>query len=310
MSTALGVAPDSNGVGIDPLSHRMIIQSDWQTTGIKGGLEVSGTSGLYYAVAPGVAVCSNAAADGCTQAYWPGGNTENQVSANSGGNPRIDTIAMTANNGSPDNLVHVKAIQGAPAANPVAPALPAGYVAIAYRMVPATMSATSQTSSTGSVDYASPYGGVTGVIGHQKVTKNWTVMEDNQWHEQVDCEFYVPTKRTVTIIWKAVSSVGTNANKADANANMGSYFLQLRMNGVIVNDTLTPVINAYADEIMSFRYDQPAYSICNTVVTKGKHTIAAWVYGNKGWLTYPVQFLQGRSLDVIDMGISDKDPLV
>ena len=58
MTTALGVAPDPTGRGVDPPTHRRIIKAHWENTGIVCGLDVTGRSDLRYSVAAGVAVCS------------------------------------------------------------------------------------------------------------------------------------------------------------------------------------------------------------------------------------------------------------
>ena len=69
MSTvALGVSPDTNGVGVTPLVRRRIIGAQWANTGLVDGLNVTGRSDLRYNVSAGVAVCSRGDSDGKTLA--------------------------------------------------------------------------------------------------------------------------------------------------------------------------------------------------------------------------------------------------
>ena len=56
MTTALGVAPDSTGRGVDPPTHRRIIKAHWENVGVVCGLDVTGRTDLRYNVAAGVAV--------------------------------------------------------------------------------------------------------------------------------------------------------------------------------------------------------------------------------------------------------------
>lgn len=304
MTTALGVAPDANGVGLDPLTHRLLIKQHWNNTGVVMGLTVSGRGDLRYQVSAGAAICSMSAADGYTEAYWNGGVTENAVDAGDSTYSRIDVVYMLSNTGTPDNVVHVMVQQGTPAASPAVPSLPAGGLPLAYQLMPSRGSNTNAATPYGNIDYAIQSGGVRGRLAYERVTADYTVQEDNQWHIQVTAEFVVPTKRLVAITWKAAASVGTNDNRNDANANMGSYFLQILIDGTPINDIYTPVINANADEITVFRYDSPSSDRYEVTVDAGKHTVVAQVFGNKGWLTYPVTFVQQRQITVSDIGVA------
>lgn len=118
-TTALGIAPDSSGAGVTPLTHRQIIRAHWANTGIVSGLDVSGRGDLTYSVGAGMAVCSRGDADGYTEAYWAGGQTP-AVSA-TGSQPRIDCIWIRANDptqGDADNHVVIGVTQGNASATP------------------------------------------------------------------------------------------------------------------------------------------------------------------------------------------------
>lgn len=307
MTTALGADVNNDGVGMDALTHRRIIQGEWVNTGIISGLAVTGQSSLFYNVAAGNAVCSNGAADGFTRAYWPGGNTAHQVAAGDATYPRIDNVYIIAGTSKSDNSVHVDVQQGTPSASPVAPTPPAGATSVRRMRMPAGATNTAAASPVDSADYAIPYGVALGRLKRDVVTAKLTVPEDNQWHQQCGVTFDLPTDRLLRFAWKAGASVGTSPD-GDPNQRMGSYFLQLRLNGVAINDMTTTatgpgLTGQKCDEITVLRYNTPTSVTYEMPVAKGHYTLSAWVFGNKGWYTYPVTFVQSRELTVTDMGI-------
>ena len=187
MSTALGVAPDSEGQGCDALTHRRVIAAQWENTGVVTGLEVSGRQDLRYGVSPGSAVCSMGEADGMSVAWWDGSGgpyTENAVDAGDSAYPRIDAIYIIAYTGQPDNLVHVKVAQGDPSASPQPPEVEAGGLVVGYRMLPAGAMSTASAMAYGDVDYAIPYGARMGRIGYGSNTT--TIVQDwsTRWWSQ------------------------------------------------------------------------------------------------------------------------------
>lgn len=212
MTTALGVQPDSNGNGVTPEVHRQIIAAQWQNTGVIDGLDVTGRSDLRYNVAAGVAVCSKGAADGKTLAYWPGGQTA-AVAAGDASNPRVDAIWITAHNpkiGDADNQVVVGVTQGTPAANPVAPPIPAGCTPIMAMQVPANATATSSATKIWTTYYALPYGASLGKLG-----ENWDRRDmtgDNtvkKYYFEQPITFTLPTDRMVELQFKVNLSSAT-----------------------------------------------------------------------------------------------------
>lgn len=166
-TTALGIMQTSDGAGVDPLTHRRIIQARWANPGVISGLSVTGGSGLTYGVAAGNAVLSRSASDGYTEAYWEGGQTP-AVSAGDPSNPRIDTIwlkACDAQQGDPDNRVHVGVTQGTPSSSPVAPSAPSGCLAVARMLVPAGATSTAGAQQTSAREFAVPFGASLGLLG-------------------------------------------------------------------------------------------------------------------------------------------------
>jgi hypothetical protein len=216
MVTALGVDVDADGNGVDPLTHRNILKSKWVNTGVVGGLVVSGRGDLYYAVSAGMAVCSMGDADGYTEAYWPGGVTENAVSAGDGTYPRIDSVYLLANTGTPDNLVHCRVAQGTAAASPVAPVLPSGALLLRTVNVPAGASTTSAGTLSADVRYAIPYGASGNLLGgFTNTTDQFGSSTARQWYTQESVSVYVPTDRMLEIVYQATFA---NAH-SDANGN-------------------------------------------------------------------------------------------
>lgn len=307
MTTALGVAPDSAGKGVDPLTHRQIIKAHWASTGIVCGLGVSGRTDLRYNVAAGVSVCSRGAADGYTEAYWSGGQTP-AVAAGDPSNPRVDTVWIKAcdiSQGDSDNQVTIGVAQGTPSANPAAPTLPAGCVRLANMCMKAGATSTQNATLATGAATAIPFAVSGGKLASSRVTAQYTVQEDKAWHEQVRISFALPTKRNVRLRWKACSTVGRGDGK-DANTRQGSYFIQCRVDGKIINDLPSygdGLAGQMADEILSTRYSTTEVLEWDCTLAAGVHQVSVWAYGNKAYLAYPVQ-LRSRMLEAIDMGIA------
>lgn len=303
MTTALGIAPDSDGNGVDPLTHRKVLQSHWMNTGIITGLEVSGRSDLKYNIAAGVAVCSRGSADGYTEAYFSGGTTP-AVSAGDPSNPRIDRVWIKAGDltqGDDSNQVTVGVTQGTPAASPVAPSAPAGCVRLLDMKIPAGATSTQKATVSGTYDYAIPYGVSTGVLADANVNQQYTIPEDKQWKKRVSTKFTVPTDRTVNIKWKARASSGSN------NSNIGSYFVQLRLDGTIINTGVnagSSWIQGNFDEIGVWRFAETKSIDYDVTATKGTHTVEAYVLGNIAEKTDPVLLYGIQRLTVTDRGVA------
>lgn len=286
MTTALGVDVDLDGNGVDPLTHRNIIKQHWTNTGIMGGLEVSGRSDLYYGVSAGVAVCSMGDADGYTEAYFAGGKTENAVSAGDGTYPRIDSVYLLANTGTPDNLVHCMVTQGTPAASPVAPTLPSGALRVQDMLVPAGASATSSASRNGSRNYAIAYGSGLGRIGFAENTTTTEQAYDTSWYTQVAATVGVPTDRLVDVRWTA------RANGSGGSTE-SSYYIQLLIDGTVVSDG--------QDEIsVPENYERKQFSF-TSILTPGEHTIAIQAKCNTGKPKFTWRGI--RTIEVFDRGV-------
>lgn len=195
---ALGVA-NSGTDGTTAQDFRLIAGALWQNAGIVSGLKVSGKSSMAYDVAAGVAVCTRGASDGKTLAYWPGGSVA--TTANSGGNPRIDSIYIIAHDlshGDADNAVAVGVAKGAPAASPVAPSIPAGATLIATMNVPAGATTTAQATISANASPALPYGASMGVL-LQQVNSETSGTGSSTWKTLCSGTIELPSRRLVRI---------------------------------------------------------------------------------------------------------------
>lgn len=205
-TTALGIMQTSDGAGVDPLTHRRIIKSHWANAGIVSGLNVTGGSGLTYNVSAGNAVLSRSDSDGYTEAYWEGGTT-GAVSTGDPSNPRIDTVwlkAYDAQQGDPDNRVHVGVTQGTPSSSPVAPSAPSGCLAIARMRMPAGATSTSSAQQTTARDYAIPFGASLGRLGYYHDTSNGT-FDTTRFQRATRCavQINIPTDRLLDLRFTA-----------------------------------------------------------------------------------------------------------
>lgn len=287
MATALGIAPDGSGKGVDPLTHRRIIAAQWDNPGIIAGLTVVG-AGLAYTVAAGAAVCSRSEVDGCSIAYWEGGTTP-VVAAGDPSNPRIDVVYLVAHDlsqGDQDNQVTVGVLSGVPAASPVAPDLATvpGAVKLQSFLIPSGATSTASAQKTGTVDYALPYGASRGILA--RLGENIDGPVPSSESPFVATSLYFPTDRNVEL--KAFLCVYGSAGNAAA---------RFVVDGVL-----------YATREISFSGDWITHEPSTTVsVEAGSHTFGlAMVYysgdmsakfGLDGADNYP-----GRLLRITDLG--------
>lgn len=215
MSTAYAVQQDGT-IGTTAADLRKMIAYKWASTGIVGGLKVTGRSNLAYNVAAGMAICSKGASDGCTEAYWPGGQTP-AVSANSGSNPRLDAIWVTSHDktqGDADNLVTVGVTQGTPAATPEPPTIPADATLLALMQMPAGATKTSAASAYSVGAGAIPYGSSLGVLVDGVDKANRSVLPASEY-VYAQGTFTLPTRRQVdikqTFTWRCTAGADGSA---------------------------------------------------------------------------------------------------
>ena len=287
-NTAFGVAQTSAGVGTTDTDMRHILAAQWDSTGVINGLSVTGTTSLYYSVAAGVAVCSKGLSDGKTLAYFGGGNTST-VAANSSGNPRIDSVYIysnDANQGDPDNLVHIGVTQGTAAATPTAPSIPTYATLLAQMFMPAGATTTANVHRSASVGYAIPYGASLGRIGYdantQTIDQNW----DSTWYIQVATSVTVTTDRLVDVDFDARAGV-------DSGTDASSYYVKVQVDGVDVTDGLDemPVFDVWVRNRITFPLSLQA----------GSHTISVHAKANTSKTRFTWRGV--RQVSVYDRGV-------
>lgn len=199
MATAYAVQQNGT-VGTTAAELRKMLAYKWASTGIVGGLAVTGRSNLAYNVAAGMAICSKGASDGCTEAFYPGGQTP-AVEANSGSNPRLDAVWVTSHDvtqGDEDNLVTIGVTQGTPAASPAAPQIPSYATLLALMLVPAGATKTSSATVSAKGASAIPYGSSLGVLVDKTDTANQSVLPASEYNYAAGT-FTLPTRRLVDI---------------------------------------------------------------------------------------------------------------
>ena len=273
MTTALGIAQTADGTGLDPLTHRRLIQALWQSPGVIGGLAVTGRSDLSYQVAPGAAILSRSAADGYTEAFFPGGTTP-AVAAGDGASARVDTVYLVAHDatqGDADNQVTLGVLSGTPAASPLPADIGAvaGALPLAYMTMPAGASSTAGASLSSVVSYAVPYGAALGLIAQHIHPMN--SVGDNQTdvvYDEQRVTFSLPTQRVVRFVFQACISTQNLTDTA-----RGGWFMTFCVDGA-------PLPNAGCEFEYS-RVFKGQYWEYTTTLAAGTHT--AFVRSHKTW---------------------------
>lgn len=272
-TTALGVSPNTNGVGVTPLAHRRMLGAQWPNTGIITGLDVTGRSDLRYNVSAGVAVCSRGDSDGKTLAYFEGGQTP-ATRAGDPSNPRIDVVWVQAHNQveyrDSDNFVTVGVTQGTPSANPVAPAVPAGCTVLRRMRVPASMTSTSSATANDSADYAIPYSASMGRLAYYERRyegpANFSSTVVDYTDESVT--FDVPTDRLIELRYRAIACACRHDDPkrpTEDATQMACWFVCFQLDGSDVPNS--------GGQFQVSRAWQPVQISCIVHVSKGRHTV-------------------------------------
>lgn len=263
--TGLGVAPDSEGNGCDPLTHRRIIAGRWASKGVVTGLNISTRSDLRYDVSAGVAVLQRSASDGMVEAYWPGGTTP-AVPAGDPSNPRIDVAWLRQNDptqGDSDNRVTLGVTAGTPAASPQVPSVPAGALPVSIRRMPAGATSTRSAADWRDRDYAIPYGAGKGLLAQSVLTDDEIGMNtDTGYHQVANAGFWLPTDRIVEVTWRS------GVRNADGKAS--SFYLSVRVDGTEVQDGIV-------ESGVSDRWLRQQYSWIVERLGAGTHSVTAHV---------------------------------
>lgn len=297
MSVALGVPQSSSGVGTSALEMRKIISSLFINIGTIDGLNVKGTSSLYYAVDSGVAICTKGKSDGYAIAYYPGGNTPT-VESNSSSQPRIDSIWLTSHDiqhGDEDNLVTIGVSQGVPSSSPVPSSIPSDATIIAYMLLPAGATSTQNAVMTSERRYAIPSGASLGTL-LDKTDRSYKGIKAGTPYTYASGQIYVPTDRSLSV--KMTET--TWAWNPTTHDWIGSGYVDWTLDGVVQNTFRftnypeTPTTCCFEDFVE---------------VEAGFHTISARLWGSAIapasdiWLDYTANYWPGQRLIVVDGGV-------
>lgn len=204
MSGSLATNLDANGNGLTALDYRKILQGFYPNPGIVSGGTVTGNSSLTYHVAPTVAVIDRGS-DGTRLVYFDGGDTP-AVAAGDASNRRIDVIWLKANDPALDggsNEVTLGVTQGTPSANPVAPQLDSGKLALMEKLVqPGTTNLSTGSGDNRSYNYAIPYGASIGKLNEYWDRRTFKGAPDHQKpFYDFPLDFYIPTDRIIEFVF-------------------------------------------------------------------------------------------------------------
>lgn len=246
MVTALGIAPDINGNGVDDVTHRRILEGHWEQPGVirtsgfgnADQLKVKGASGLTYAVNPGNIVYSRSATNGVVEAFWPGGNTP-PVAAGDANYPRIDTIWISAHDlrlGDPDNQVTLGVTSGTPAYDPMPPNLHEDEFMVAQMLVPAGMTQTTACSTNAvalsAIPYATPLGLIARNVRNYEGTANYQDAGKDYFEQET--QFALNGPRTLELRFSATACAckkGNPSKPTDNATDMACWYVGLQLDG-------------------------------------------------------------------------------
>ncbi len=300
MSGSLATNLDANGNGLTALDYRRILQGFYPNPGIVSGGTVTGNSSLTYHVAPTVAVIDRGS-DGTRLVYYAGGDTP-AVAAGDTSNRRIDVIWLKANDPALDggsNEVIVGVTQGIPAANPVAPTLDSGQLALMEKLVqPGATNLSTGSGDNRSYDYAIPYGGSVGLLTQYWDTRNFTNdgTQFRPWYEMRCPQFYIPTDRLVDFVLDVNFSAHDNTRS--------EWGVTFQDNGTDIPFSSSMMVSGYAWENHKHSF--------SSVLQAGWHSIRvkAWTQsGSAADFHYGVSqgnqgtFI-GRRIQVWDRGVA------
>lgn len=295
-TTAFPVRQTSDGVGCTDVTMRKIMAALYPDKGIISGLNVSGASSAAYTVGSGVAVCSKGSGDGNVLAYYEGGTVA--TTANSSGNPRIDSVwieSHDATQGDSDNLVALGVTQGTPAAAPVAPSIPTDATLLANMMVPGGASGMSQAAVADTGAYSVPYGASLGVLVNRSYVYNGEFITTQQ-KTLMSGNFNLPTARTIQLkATTTMSSVGDTDWVEDA----GMVYVRFYLDGQYVQQFGRPVYRQ--------KFADSAYCEWNMTVPAGNHTARLDIFSRtndriKMWYVAGENGYPGQRFQVVDLG--------
>ncbi len=298
--TALGIAQDKDGNGLDAATHRKIIQSKWTGTGVVSGLDFKPVGGMRLRVNPGVAVLSRSEADGYVEAYWPGG--EVTIDAPDA-KDRYDVVWMRANDaaqGDSDNRVEVGVTKGTPADKPTVEdvgKIPDGSVYLGGVWVDANSSQlASDCWDRESTSYTVPSGTSSGTVGIASNTSNARKVRKGESWTFGSVTFQVPEGGRSYLAFAMVSVWATDCETYDW---MGSGYVELLVDGTV---NCCFKFACYPAVTTSQTFTLPIF------LNEGTHTVSARLWGSGSDVVssvvtqYESGYIPGQKLFVVDVG--------
>lgn len=272
--TALGIAQDVDGNGLDPLTHRKLIQAKWENPGIVWGLDVSAskTGGLKYDVSEGVAVVCRSEADGYAEAYFGGGTIELDPADASLG--RLDVIwirAHDASQGDVDNRIEVGCTAGTPKSGaPDVPTLPTGAEIVRFVYVDAGQVAADDANLVDGQRVAS----LRNVSRGDDGSGQWLNHSNGRKVNIGEAWTFATREVSVGTAYReylALMAVSVWASDCQTKEWLGSGYVDLLVDGK-VEQTFRFTCSPYVTETKGFFW--------TIGLRKGKHTIAARLWGS------------------------------
>lgn len=301
--TALGIAQDKDGNGLDAATHRKIIQAKWTGTGVVSGLDFEPAGGMRLRVKPGMAVLSRSDADGYVEAYWPGGEVTIDAAD---AKPRYDVVWMRANDaaqGDSDNRVEVGVTRGTPADKPTATdvgEIPDGSVYLGGVWVDANSSQlASDCWDRESTHYALLTGTSSGVVGDVHNTTNRRKVRMGESWTFGSVTFKAPEGGRDYMVTAMVSVWADDCKTYDW---LGSGYVELLVDGAVWTCFK---FACYPAVTTSQTFSMPVS------LNEGTHTISARLWGSGSDVLssvvtqYESGAIPGQRLTVVDVGRGD-----
>ena len=302
--TGLGIAQDKDGRGMDALTHRRIIEGDWECEGIVRGLEATANpgKGMSWHIAEGVAVTKRSDADGMATVYWPGCDVTGEAGGDEARTDFLWIRQLDAAQGDASNRVEVgisTGPDGTGAIDDISKYMPVGATCLGIVYVGEGQTQATDDDFTDGQQYAARRGVSSGLArgSHEwlNTTNRRKVRNGESWTFST-ASVSVATQTRCVLVMMAVSVWADDCETKDW---MGSGYVELLLDGVVqqcFKFSCTP----YVTETKTFFWTLD--------LAKGDHTVAARLWGSGTDLVssvvtqYEAGSIPGQYMRVIDLG--------
>ena len=302
--TGLGIAQDKDGRGMDALTHRRIIEGDWESEGIVHGLAVSANpgKGMSWHVPEGVAVTKRNDTDGMSVCYFPGGD----VTGEPGGDEfRCDVIwlrQLDAAQGDASNRVEVGISTGPVGKDSTTPMerfMPEGAISLGFVYVGAGQTQAQDDDLVDGQDYALRRGLPQGLTNGSQEWLNQAnarkVRKGESWVFSTATTRVRGGYRCVLVM----IAVSVWADDCETKEWLGSGYVELLVDGSPAQ-TFRFTCSPYITETKTFFWTLD--------LGKGDHTIAARLWGSQTDVVssvvtqYQAGYIPGQYMRLVDLG--------